>query len=138
VVIRVEPLVQPWPAFHLHLKQPRQLSTSDDSMKGGYLGPIFLDEEITKCLEEVGAKFEVLQEDNLIRSCVGIFEEGKAVGGFQGRMEFGLPGHWEACSIIGDAISSHMQSILNLKVKFRESFRLSKYAKKWNPHVTTI
>jgi len=109
-------------AYHLHLKQPRQLLPSGDSMKGSYLGPIFSDEEIAKRLEGVGAQFEVLQEDEFIRSCVGILEKGKAVGWFQGRMEFG-PRALGARSIIGDARSPQMQSVLNLKVKFRESFR---------------
>jgi carbamoyltransferase len=70
----------------------------------------------------VGAQFEVLEEDDLIRSCVKILEEGKAVGWFQGRMEFG-PRALGARSILGDARSPQMQSVLNLKVKFRESFR---------------
>ena len=108
--------------YHLHLEQPRQLIASGDLMKGSYLGPVFSDDEIAKRLEEVGAYFEVLQEDDLIQSCVEILEEGKAIGWFQGRMEFG-PRALGARSIIGDARSPHMQSILNLKVKFRESFR---------------
>ena len=108
--------------YHLHLEEPRQLTASGDSMKGSYLGPIFSDEEIAKRLEGVGAQFEVLQEDEFIRSCVGILEKGKAVGWFQGRMEFG-PRALGARSIIGDARSPQMQSVLNLKVKFRESFR---------------
>ena len=108
--------------YHLHLEEPRQLTDSGDSMQGSYLGPIFSDEEIAKRLEGVGAQFEVLQEDEFIRSCVGILEEGKAVGWFQGRMEFG-PRALGARSIIGDARSPQMQSVLNLKVKFRESFR---------------
>ena len=108
--------------YHLHLEEPRQLTASGDSMQGSYLGPIFSDEEIAKRLEGVGAQFEVLQEDEFIRSCVGILEKGKAVGWFQGRMEFG-PRALGARSIIGDARSPQMQSVLNLKVKFRESFR---------------
>jgi len=109
-------------AYHLHLEEPRQLTASGDSMQGSYLGPIFSDGEIAKRLEGVGAQFEVLQEDEFIRSCVGILEKGKAVGWFQGRMEFG-PRALGARSIIGDARSPQMQSVLNLKVKFRESFR---------------
>lgn len=108
--------------YHLHLEEPRQLTASGDSMQGSYLGPIFSDEEIAKRLEGVGAQFEVLQEDEFISSCVRILEEGKAVGWFQGRMEFG-PRALGARSIIGDARSPQMQSVLNLKVKFRESFR---------------
>jgi len=109
-------------AYHLHLEQPRQLAASGDSMKGSYLGPIFSDEEIAKRLEGIGAQFEVLEEDEFIRSCVEILQEGKAVGWFQGRMEFG-PRALGARSILGDARSPQMQSVLNLKVKFRESFR---------------
>ena len=109
-------------AYHLHLKQPRQPTGSDDSMKGSYLGPVFSDEEIIKRLEEVGARFEILEENDLIRTCAEILEEGKAVGWFQGRMEFG-PRALGARSILGDARSPQMQSVLNLKVKFRESFR---------------
>ena len=109
-------------AYHLHLEQPRQLAASGDSMKGSYLGPIFSDEEIAKRLEGMSAQFEVLEEDEFIRSCVEILQEGKAVGWFQGRMEFG-PRALGARSILGDARSPQMQSVLNLKVKFRESFR---------------
>ena len=109
-------------AYHLHLEQPRQLPLSGDSMKGSYLGPIFSDEEIAKRLEGMSAQFEVLEEDEFIRSCVEILQEGKAVGWFQGRMEFG-PRALGARSILGDARSPQMQSVLNLKVKFRESFR---------------
>ena len=109
-------------AYHLHLEQPRQLPPSGDSMKGSYLGPIFSDEEIAKRLEGMSAQFEVLEEDEFIRSCVEILQEGKAVGWFQGRMEFG-PRALGARSILGDARSPQMQSVLNLKVKFRESFR---------------
>ena len=108
--------------YHLHLEQPRQLTNSIDAMKGGYLGPGFSDEEIIKRLEELGAQFEVLQEDGLIRSCVETLKDGKAVGWFQGKMEFG-PRALGARSILGDARSPQMQSVLNLKVKFRESFR---------------
>ncbi|MBT6295289.1 MAG: carbamoyltransferase, partial [Nitrospina sp.] len=108
--------------YHLHLEQPRQLTNSIDSMKGGYLGPGFSDEEIIKRLEELGAQFEVLQEDDLIRSCVETLKDGKAVGWFQGKMEFG-PRALGARSILGDARSPQMQFVLNLKVKFRESFR---------------
>jgi len=109
-------------AYHLHLKLPRKMAESGDSMKGGYLGPMFSDEEIVKRLERVGAQFEILKEDDLIHSCVKILEEGKAVGWFQGRMEFG-PRALGARSILGDARSPKMQSVLNLKVKYRESFR---------------
>jgi len=109
-------------AYHLHLDQPRQLTGIGDSMKGGYLGPAFSDEKIAKRLKEIGAQFEVLEESALIDSCVEILKKGKAIGWFQGRMEFG-PRALGARSILGDARSPQMQSVLNLKVKFRESFR---------------
>ena len=109
-------------AYHQHLEKPRLLNGLVDSMKGSYLGPAFSDEEIVKCLERLGAHFSVLKEDDLIRSCVDILKKGEAVGWFQGRMEFG-PRALGARSILGDARSPKMQSILNLKVKFRESFR---------------
>jgi carbamoyltransferase len=109
-------------AHYLHLDQPRKSVGSGDSMKGGYLGPEFSDEEIIKSLEEVSAKFEILEEVDLIRACVEILKEGKALGWFQGRMEFG-PRALGARSILGDPRSPQMQSILNQKIKFRESFR---------------
>jgi carbamoyltransferase len=109
-------------AYHMHLEQPRQPADLGDSMKGGYLGPVFSDEEIIKRLEGVGARFEILEEGDLIGTCVEILGEGKAVGWFQGRMEFG-PRALGGRSILGDARSPQMQSVLNLKVKFRESFR---------------
>jgi len=109
-------------AYHMHLEQPRQTAASGDSMKGAYLGPVFSDEDIVKRLEGMGARFEVLEEDDLIGACAKILGEGKAVGWFQGRMEFG-PRALGARSILGDARSPQMQSVLNLKVKFRESFR---------------
>ena len=115
-----EPKIISDPLFKL--RHTRQLTVSGESMKGSYLGPIFSDEECAKRVEGVGAQCEVLQEDEFIRLCVGILEKGKAVGWFQGRMEFG-PRALGARSIIGDARSPQMQSVLNVKVKFRESFR---------------
>ena len=109
-------------AYYLHLEQPRQPVGPGDSMKGGYLGPVFSDEEIIKCLEGVCAKFEILKEIDLIHTCVETLKEGKAVGWFQGRMEFG-PRALGARSILGDPRAPQMQSILNQKIKFRESFR---------------
>ena len=109
-------------AYHHHLEKPRSLNGLVDLMKGSYLGPVFSNEEITKCLEGLRAHFVVLKEGDLIRSCAEILKAGGAVGWFQGRMEFG-PRALGARSILGDARSPNMQSILNLKVKFRESFR---------------
>jgi carbamoyltransferase len=109
-------------AYYLHLEQPRKQVCLGDSMRGGYLGPVFPNEDIITYLKEVGAQFEILQEENLIRKCVEILKEGKALGWFQGKMEFG-PRALGARSILGDPRLPQMQSILNKKVKFRESFR---------------
>jgi carbamoyltransferase len=91
-------------------------------MRGGYLGPQFSNEEIERRLRRAGAVFEVLQETEIIESCAASLADGAALGWFQGRMEFG-PRALGARSIIGDARSPSMQKTLNLKVKYRESFR---------------
>jgi carbamoyltransferase len=91
-------------------------------MQCGYLGPCFPQAEIEDRLRAAGARFEVLDELALIRTCVDALAEGKALGWFQGRMEFG-PRALGGRSILGDARSPKMQSVLNLKVKYRESFR---------------
>ena len=91
-------------------------------MHGSYLGPAFPQAEIESRLQAAGARFSVLGDEDLLKACVdGLVNEG-ALGWFQGRMEFGpraLGGH----SILGDPRSPKMQSVLNLKVKYRESFR---------------
>ena len=109
-------------AYYWHLGHPRQVSGGNDAMAGAYLGPIFEQEEIEKRLHALGARFTVLDDDQLLESCVQALIEEKALGWFQGRMEFG-PRALGARSIIGDPRSPTMQSVLNLKVKFRESFR---------------
>lgn len=91
-------------------------------MRGSYLGPSFAEPEIKRQLEEAGAKFTVLGDDDVIDKTARVLAEEKAVGWFQGRMEFG-PRALGARSILGDARSKTMQSLLNLKVKYRESFR---------------
>ena len=91
-------------------------------MKGSYLGPSFSDEEIQKSLNNIGAKFELLDEDLLIEKTADDLSKGNAIGWFQGRMEFG-PRALGGRSIIGDPRSPNMQKNLNLKVKYRESFR---------------
>jgi carbamoyltransferase len=91
-------------------------------MQGAYLGPSFSQEEIETRLTAAGARFSVLGEAQLIDRTVEALVEGKAVGWFQGRMEFG-PRALGARSILGDPRSPTMQSVLNLKVKYRESFR---------------
>jgi len=91
-------------------------------MKGGYLGPAFANAEIQKRLHAAGAVFEVLPDADLVERSAAALAEGKALGWFQGRMEFG-PRALGARSILGDARSPTMQKTLNLKVKYRESFR---------------
>jgi carbamoyltransferase len=108
-------------AYHLHKKQPRKI-TGCDAMRGGYLGPLFSQPEIGQCLTSVGARYTVLDEETLLETCAEALAEEKALGWFQGRMEFG-PRALGARSILGDARSATMQSLLNLKVKYRESFR---------------
>ena len=107
--------------YHGHLGKPRTVSPQD-AMKGAYLGPKCLDEDIEKDLKRLGASFTKQSQTEMINTCVEGLSEGKAIGWHQGRMEFG-PRALGARSIIGDSRSEKMQSILNLKVKFRESFR---------------
>jgi len=90
--------------------------------KASYLGPLFSDEEIEKFLKEENIPYEKLSEREIATRVAQLIDEGKVVGWFQGRMEFG-PRALGARSILGDARSREMQSVLNLKIKFRESFR---------------
>src|SRR4029077_11204693 len=105
-------------AYYLYKGQPRR-TNGGDTMKGSYLGPSFAQKEIEERLRAVDARFCVLEEDALLEACVQPRTAGQAVGWFQGRMEFG-PRALGARSILGDARSSSMQSMLNLKVKYRE------------------
>src|SRR5580704_10729574 len=107
--------------YHQHQNQPRQVNCHD-AMKGAYLGPSFPQPEIESRLAAAGARFVSLDTATLIERCADALLEGKALGWFQGRMEFG-PRALGARSILGDARSPTMQSVLNLKVKYRESFR---------------
>jgi carbamoyltransferase len=107
--------------YHRFCDRPR-LGNVQDLMKGAYLGPEFEQPDIERRLTQAGAKFDVLSDSDLIGSTAAALEEGKAVGWFQGRMEFG-PRALGNRSILGDARSKSMQSVLNLKVKYRESFR---------------
>src|SRR5204862_3125392 len=91
-------------------------------MSGAYLGPGVSDAESQARLRAAGARFAVLSDDELIRSTAQALADGKAVGWMQGRMEFG-PRALGNRSILGDARSPTMQKVLNLKVKYRESFR---------------
>jgi carbamoyltransferase len=109
-------------AYHLRFDGERTHSGGRDGMSGSYLGPDFSQTEIERRLKATGAVFRVLNECCLITECVNTLEAGEALAWFQGRMEFG-PRALGARSILADPRSATMQSILNLKVKFRESFR---------------
>ena len=102
-------------------KSERKVSINDD-MQGSYLGPEYSQEEIERDLKKLNAKFNVLSKDEIITETAKYLSEGKAIGWFQGRMEFG-PRALGCRSILGDPRSETMQKSLNLKVKYRESFR---------------
>ena len=108
-------------AYHINQGKPRTVA-SGDSMKGSYLGPQFSQREIEKRLAAIGAKFTVFDDNGLIEAASNALAAENAVGWFQGRMEFG-PRALGGRSILGDPRSPQMQSVLNLKVKYRESFR---------------
>jgi carbamoyltransferase len=109
-------------AHHLMLNNPRKIPTSGDSMRGSYLGSHYSDDEVTSKLNELGADFQTLTQDELIKTTAKALADGMAVGWHQGRMEFG-PRALGGRSILADPRSPQVQRTLNLKVKFRESFR---------------
>ncbi len=124
-------------AYHLNFGHERTPADGrTDKMKGAYLGPSFSQNDIEERLNTLGAVFEVVNDERVLQKCVDDLIGGKAVGLFQGRMEYG-PRALGARSIIADPRSAAMQSQLNHKVKFRESFRpfapsvLSEDADKW-------
>lgn len=107
--------------YHLYNGRERKVH-AQDAMKGAFLGPAFAQRDIEERLEAAGAKFEVLDDSTLLDVCARGLADEKALGWFQGRMEFG-PRALGGRSILGDPRSPAMQSVLNLKVKYRESFR---------------
>jgi carbamoyltransferase len=109
-------------AYHLELGHPRQPTNTRDGMAGSFLGPAFAEAEIRDRLTAVGGRFVELDDDALLDRTARALADGEAVGWFQGRMEFG-PRALGARSILADARSPTMQRTLNLKVKYRESFR---------------
>ena len=109
-------------AYHLHLGRERRLGNARDGMEGSYLGPAFAQGEVEQRLAAAGAVFDVLDDDALLERSVDALQDGKAVGWFQGRMEFG-PRALGGRSILGDPRNPAMQKTLNLRVKYRESFR---------------
>jgi carbamoyltransferase len=109
-------------ACHQHEKLPRAPSNGPDGMQGAYLGPAFAQDEIEQRLAAAGARFSVASDQTLLDETAAALAKQQAVGWFQGRMEFG-PRALGARSILGDPRSPTMQKMLNLKVKYRESFR---------------
>jgi carbamoyltransferase len=106
--------------YYEFLEKPREVNTN--AMNGSYLGPAFSQQDIESRLTSVGADFDVLDDSEIVNAVAQELGADKAVGWFQGRMEFG-PRALGARSIIGNPQSPKMQKVLNLKVKFRESFR---------------
>ena len=108
--------------WYNELGNKRSVSKEADEMQGSYLGPSFKDDQIEKTLKSLDAKYKKYSEDNLIDIVAEKIKNEKTIGWFQGRMEFG-PRALGSRSIIADSRSDKMQKELNLKVKFRESFR---------------
>ena len=108
--------------YHMMLNMPRNQNSQKDGMNGSFLGPEFSDSQIIKSLIKCGAVFEELSEEQIISQTAKLLAKEKAIGWMNGRMEFG-PRALGARSIIADARSPKMQKSLNLKVKYRESFR---------------
>ena len=107
--------------WHIDQNNPREVNL-EDGMQGSYLGPEYKQSEIEKELDEIGAVYQIKDEEDLIDCTAEDLSKGDAIGWFQGRMEFG-PRALGGRSILGDPRSEIMQKNLNLKVKYRESFR---------------
>jgi carbamoyltransferase len=108
-------------AWYQLFDNPRE-PVPDDSQHGSYLGPSFTQNEVQTYLDSINARYEILDEDRLCKMVAEMLSEGKIVGHCAGRMEFG-PRALGGRSILGDARSTDMQTTMNLKIKFRESFR---------------
>ncbi len=107
--------------YHMHAEKPRT-PAQRDAMRGSYLGPQFADADIQARLDRLGAKYRRLDEGALLEQAAQALADEKVVGWFQGRMEFG-PRALGGRSILGDPRSAKTQSVMNLKIKYRESFR---------------
>ena len=124
--------------WHQYHEAPRSAS-GHDRMQGAYLGPRFGNDEIGRRLEAAGARYRRLDDDELMPRLAALLAAGQVVGWFQGRMEFG-PRALGGRSILGDPRSPRMQSLMNLKIKYRESFRpfapavLAEAASDWFEH----
>lgn len=108
--------------WHQHLGRERSSDGRRDQMQGAYLGPAYPQEDVERHLNAAGARFSVVSDDDLIEMTATALADGEAVGWMQGRMEFG-PRALGARSVLGDPRSPTMQKTLNLRVKYRESFR---------------
>ena len=108
--------------YYHFLDQPRHCEGSEDAMKGSYLGPSFTNDEIEQILQKLEANYERLDDAMVCDRVAGHLAEEKVIGWLQGRMEFG-PRSLGGRSILGDPRSEKMQSVMNLKIKYRESFR---------------
>ena len=121
--------------WHIHLKKKRIIN-QEDNMSGSFLGPKYDDKKIENDLKHLGANYKKFKKNEMLRYTAKKISEGKAVGWFQGRMEFG-PRALGGRSIIADPRKKNIQKQLNLKIKFRESFRpfapaiLEEYTRKW-------
>ena len=109
-------------AWHQHEGHPRTADNVTDRMSGSYLGPAFSNDQVEARLKAIGAVYERLNDDELFNCVANDLAGEKVVGWFQGRMEFG-PRSLGGRSILGDARSAKMQSVMNRKIKYRESFR---------------
>jgi carbamoyltransferase len=108
-------------AWHQHFQRPRT-PEPHDAMRGTYLGPRYSNEAVRAYLTQVGAPFHCLEDPQLFERLAQLLAEGKVIGWFNGAMEFG-PRALGARSILGDPRNPQMQSVMNLKIKYRESFR---------------
>ncbi|HYE33113.1 MAG TPA: carbamoyltransferase [Methylomirabilota bacterium] len=109
-------------AWHQYLGNPRTANEKDDSQRGSYLGPAFSREETREFFKAQNVAFTELEDAEIAPRIADLIAQDKVIGWFQGRMEFG-PRALGGRSIIGDARSAKMQEVMNLKIKFRESFR---------------
>jgi len=107
--------------WYEYLEKTR-VAESEDQMRGAYLGPAWSDTQIRESLDAAGGIYQHLEEDALLTGAARLIDEGNVIGWFNGRMEFG-PRALGNRSIIGDPRSRKMQSVMNLKIKYRESFR---------------
>ncbi len=108
--------------WYEYLNNPRSVDNKNDSMQGSYLGKRFTNDEIKIYLDNIGAVYTEVEDVKLMPKLAKILDSGSVIGWFNGRMEFG-PRALGGRSIIGEPRSPKMQSIMNLKIKYRESFR---------------